>query len=345
MGISIRTHKLLWGASGNTCAKCKAVVVQKATSVDGPSIVGEEAHIVSKEALGPRYDDPLAMDERDEVENLLILCNRCHKIVDDQVNTYTVDALRRIKADHEGWVRNLLNSGGSVSVEHDWMAYQASGISSCCFLIPLRLLPESDEVDPEFVEALKAQLCQWIVLAFGHTCIKTPFDDFVYLMSLERVDEECKQGFAPFEFSLLCHISDFIWAFQEWAQFFLGGETEWKKTSRMKGFTGDQVFRGDSFLGELVPHRIRRLPPAEITVEPLVQHPKPFDQRVTTSILLHLMAHALTTRLILWDDADNCPDLMKVLSMTAKINDRKRLSWGDIKLDRRNPESWVYAPN
>jgi len=50
------------------------------------------------------------------------------------------------------------------------------------------------------------------------------------------------------------------------------------------------------------------------------------------------MANALTTKLVIWDDADKSPDLMKVLSMGARISDRRRFSWGEIKLDRTNPE-------
>jgi len=34
---------------------------------------------------------------------------------------------------------------------------------------------------------------------------------------------------------------------------------------------------------------------------------------------------------------------MKVLSMGARISDRRRFSWGEIKLDRTNPESWEYV--
>jgi hypothetical protein len=344
VSISLKTHKLLWGASGNTCAKCKTAVVQDATPTDDPSIVGEEAHIVSKETNGPRYSDPLPMDKRDEFENLMILCNRCHKIVDDQVNTYTVAALRRMKVEHEEWIRNVLGPGGSLAAEHDWKAYQASSISSCAYMVPLRLQPGSDKVHPALEEPFKAELHQWIALAFGHTCIKTPFDNFVYVMSLKRTDEEPRQGFALFELWLLCHITEFVWAFQEWSQFFLDGSKDWKLRSRVKGFTGDQMLNGDSLLGELVPHRIRRLPPTGISILPLVERPKPFDQLVTTSTLLHLMADSLTTKLVVWDDADRCPDLIKVLSMATRINDRRRFSWGDIQLDRGNPESWEYVP-
>lgn len=344
MPITLKTHKLLWGASGNLCAKCKSRVVEVAIQTDDPSLVGEEAHIVSKEMNGPRSNDPLPLEERDEFENLLVLCNRCHKIVDDQVNTYNVAALRRMKADHQEWVQKALSEGGIiVPVPHEWKAFQGSTISSCSFLTPLRLLPGGDQVDPEFMEPFKAQLHQWIALAFGHTCLTTPFDDFVYVLSLERHDEEPRQGIAPFVLSLLCHITEFVWAFEEWSPYFLDGKKDWKAKSRVKGFTGEQVLRGDSLLGELVPHRIRRLPPAEISLEPLVNFPKPYDRRVTTSTLLHLMAGALTTKLVVWDDADKSPDLMKVLSMADRIGKTSRFSWGDIKLDRTDPEQWEYV--
>ena len=86
MAISLKTHKLLWGASGTICARCKETVVEDATETDDPSLIGEAAHIASKKHNGPRYNDPLPMEQRDLVANLILLCNRCHKVVDDQVN-------------------------------------------------------------------------------------------------------------------------------------------------------------------------------------------------------------------------------------------------------------------
>ncbi len=108
MSILLKTHKLLWGASGNICARCKRGVVEDATETNDASLVGEEAHIVSKKTNGPRYDDPLPMEQRDLFVNLILLCNGCHKIVDDQVNTYPADLLREMKAEHETWVKDTL---------------------------------------------------------------------------------------------------------------------------------------------------------------------------------------------------------------------------------------------
>jgi hypothetical protein len=111
MGISLKTHKLLWGGSGSLCARCKRKVFEDETLTDDPSVVGEEAHIVSKKEDGPRFDDPLPMNRRDLFENLVILCNTCHKIVDDQFLHYTVELLRKLKQDHESWVLETLGVG------------------------------------------------------------------------------------------------------------------------------------------------------------------------------------------------------------------------------------------
>lgn len=124
MSISVKTHKLLWGASGSICAKCKRKVFEDATLTDDASVVGEEAHIVSKKTDGPRHEDPLAMDRRDLAENLLILCNACHKIVDDQFVHYTVELLRKMKADHEAWVLETLGQGDPAKKQDD-MIYAA----------------------------------------------------------------------------------------------------------------------------------------------------------------------------------------------------------------------------
>lgn len=117
--ISLKTHKLLWGASGNACAICKITLVEDATFTDDASLVGEEAHIVSKKETGPRYDDPLLMEQRDKFENLILLCNRCHKIVDDQVNTYPVELLQKLKKDHEAAVRQSMTGINEAKLRDD----------------------------------------------------------------------------------------------------------------------------------------------------------------------------------------------------------------------------------
>lgn len=111
MGISIRTRKMLWGRSANRCnfPECKRELVMDATETDDESIVGEECHIVARETDGPRGNSDLTGEQRDKYNNLLLLCNVHHKLIDDQPNKYTVDALKEMKSHHEQWVKSALN--------------------------------------------------------------------------------------------------------------------------------------------------------------------------------------------------------------------------------------------
>jgi len=99
--IPERVRRALYGLSRGHCyaPECAEPVVV----LDGaePVFVGEVAHIVAAVASGPRGG--VAIADRDAFENLLILCGRHHKIVDD-VRTrdrYPVEVLREWKAKRE----------------------------------------------------------------------------------------------------------------------------------------------------------------------------------------------------------------------------------------------------
>ena len=107
MTITDKTRKLLWGHSGNRCVICGQELTFSATSTDNVAIVGDECHIISGEANGPRYDASYAVGRIDSYENLILLCRVHHKMVDDQSNTYTAEVLRQKK----GITKPPLNRG------------------------------------------------------------------------------------------------------------------------------------------------------------------------------------------------------------------------------------------
>lgn len=101
MAIADKTRKILWGRSGNRCAICKHELVVDATTKDDESVIGDECHIISSRPNGPRCDPSYPLAKLDTYENLILLCRVCHKMVDDQYESYTVDILRQMKANHE----------------------------------------------------------------------------------------------------------------------------------------------------------------------------------------------------------------------------------------------------
>ena len=113
MTISARSRKLLWGRSGSRCAMCRRELIMAGTHVDDESIVGDECHIVSAVPGGPRHDPSFARERLDEYSNLLLACKVHHKLIDDQELQYTASRLTNLKASHEEWVSEQLESIGS----------------------------------------------------------------------------------------------------------------------------------------------------------------------------------------------------------------------------------------
>ncbi|MCX4725436.1 HNH endonuclease [Streptomyces sp. 372A] len=120
MGVSEKTRKIVWAEAGGRCAICRGEVITPGTDCDDPSVFGEEAHIVARSKGGPRAED-LDDASRDSHTNLLLLCSRHHKQIDDQPTHFTVERLREIKERHAAWVRRSLddNTSGGVRLVPD----------------------------------------------------------------------------------------------------------------------------------------------------------------------------------------------------------------------------------
>jgi len=56
MSITLKTHKMLWGRSGNRCAMpdCRKELVMDATETDDESLIGEECHIIAESPRRPQ---------------------------------------------------------------------------------------------------------------------------------------------------------------------------------------------------------------------------------------------------------------------------------------------------
>jgi len=109
MSVTPTTRLKVWAEAASHCAfpECgKHLLETEAAGADG-SLIGEVAHIVSPVPGGPRFDDPLDATQRDQLENLILLCQPHHKIVDDHPDRYPVAALRAMKANHKHWVEGL----------------------------------------------------------------------------------------------------------------------------------------------------------------------------------------------------------------------------------------------
>ena len=89
---------MLYAHSGNRCAypDCTNPIFE-----DDGQLTGECCHIKALSPGGPRYDASQTDEERNGVDNLMLMCSRHHAIVDKNVDRYTVEVLQEYKQMHE----------------------------------------------------------------------------------------------------------------------------------------------------------------------------------------------------------------------------------------------------
>ncbi|MCI1835969.1 MAG: HNH endonuclease [Achromobacter ruhlandii] len=107
MPISEKTYKIIWGQFAARCAHCREEVIHE-TAAGTTSLIGEVAHIVGERADAARGVSHLSIEERNEPDNLMLLCRKHHKIIDDAEHEYTIDLLHRKKQEHLDWIEKNL---------------------------------------------------------------------------------------------------------------------------------------------------------------------------------------------------------------------------------------------
>jgi hypothetical protein len=151
---SDRTLKILWGRSAGRCAvpDCRVELLVEQTEWDPVVIIGDIAHIEASSDSGPRANRDKTTKERDDYENLILLCRNCHARLDGQKETNTVEHIRSLKEAHEAWVRASLPERGRSRT--GWNAIILQGAQPIDLShATTALAPDYAIGDPEIVEA------------------------------------------------------------------------------------------------------------------------------------------------------------------------------------------------
>lgn len=100
--IKLSTQKRLFALSGNQCAEpeCAKSLIAR----DEKSIIAKICHIEAANENGARYRAEMNDNERRHFDNLILLCDECHTIIDNKENEqkYPVALLKEWKKNHEG---------------------------------------------------------------------------------------------------------------------------------------------------------------------------------------------------------------------------------------------------
>lgn len=101
--------------SGNECAhpNCN----KKLIAEDGISIISKICHIAAASKEGPRFDERMTDEERRGFDNLILLCDEHHVMIDNRENEseYPTTLLKKWKKDHEKKILELISSKNLLS--------------------------------------------------------------------------------------------------------------------------------------------------------------------------------------------------------------------------------------
>jgi len=107
--IPEKTRLLLWVRAGGRCEfdGCNDYLFEHHVTLDNVNLA-DVAHVVAFKSEGPRGAEDRPEDIHD-IANLMLLCLRCHKLIDDSVagERFTVATLRQFKSDHEERILRL----------------------------------------------------------------------------------------------------------------------------------------------------------------------------------------------------------------------------------------------
>ncbi|KAB7690726.1 DUF4263 domain-containing protein [Plesiomonas shigelloides] len=114
--ITAVTRQQLVAESGGCCSleDCR-----RNLAVGDNSFIGEAAMIESVILSGPRYNPELTMEGGVSLDNLILLCPTCHRLVDKQPEIYSADWLKRAKNKHLENLRSILSDSEPVEVKFD----------------------------------------------------------------------------------------------------------------------------------------------------------------------------------------------------------------------------------
>lgn len=108
MAISDKVKRKLLASSGGFCGnpRCHRNLFDFFETGEITNIE-ELAHIIGQKEGGPRGVDELPLNQRDEFENIILLCPTCHTTIDKNPKLYPKEIIKIWKKEHEESIKNL----------------------------------------------------------------------------------------------------------------------------------------------------------------------------------------------------------------------------------------------
>ncbi len=129
--FTLKTKKILANRVANRCSNpsCRRITCGPQKS-EGAINIGVAAHITAASSTGPRFEMSITDAERKSIDNGIWLCQSCAKLIDNDIEVYTVEKLRHWKMLAEAITSQELSS--SFGIINDF----GKAIQKCDRLMP-----------------------------------------------------------------------------------------------------------------------------------------------------------------------------------------------------------------
>lgn len=110
--IDEKVRRLLLVVAGGNCQfmGCNDYLMEHHLTLT-PGNFAQVAHIVAFKRNGPRGGEPVRPDDINEIGNLMLLCPKCHKLIDDHPINYLRETLEEMKNAHEQRIKLVTSMG------------------------------------------------------------------------------------------------------------------------------------------------------------------------------------------------------------------------------------------
>lgn len=116
----------LWVRAGGRCEfrGCNTFLLQDELTTNNVKLANI-AHIVARTKSGPRGDDILPIEHRNNIANLMLVCTKCHVLIDNKniVTQYPKEILQQYKNEHESRIQYITGLG----IEHETVILRVIG--------------------------------------------------------------------------------------------------------------------------------------------------------------------------------------------------------------------------
>lgn len=109
--VSERAGNLVWARSAGRCQfdGCNADLTRHLVAGNRRANKGYKAHIIGSSAAGPRGDAVKSKELGKDPDNVMLLCDGCHREIDkENSEKYPEEVLRAMKRRHENWIEKAV---------------------------------------------------------------------------------------------------------------------------------------------------------------------------------------------------------------------------------------------